>query len=78
VKGERKRAGERDRAIKTQKDRKIGKRERESDWQPQCPLVLLGISSEREGEREREREEIERERERDKAKSGTHGQRIFA
>jgi len=31
VKGERKRAGERDRAIKTQKDRKIGKRERERE-----------------------------------------------
>jgi hypothetical protein len=59
VKGERKRAGERDRAIKTQKDRKIGKRERERERvignlsALLCYLVYLARERERGRERER-------------------------
>jgi len=59
VKGERKRAGERDRAIKTQKDRKIGKRKRERERvignlsALLCYLVYLARERERGRERER-------------------------
>jgi hypothetical protein len=56
VKGERKRAGERDRAIKTQKDRKIGKRERERVIGNLSALLCYLVYLARERERGRERE----------------------